>query len=101
MGRLTHGAEVEEQGQLPATGEPCTGLPQLVKESVGASLQRGQPCHRCVLQQAGAQRYGLWRGSRLEHLGGRDGVSTHSPKTEQDSRDGDLRDSLPSSRGVL
>lgn len=67
-GPSTCGAEVEEHGQLPAAGQPCVRLAQLVEEGVWAGLQRREPGGRRVLQQAGAQSDGFWRRARLKHL---------------------------------
>ena len=68
-GSLTNRAEVEEQGQLSAAGQAGAGLAQLVEEGVGAGLQRGQPRHGRVLQQARAQGDGLCGRAGLKHLG--------------------------------
>lgn len=61
-------AEVEEEGQVSPAGQAGAGLAQLVEEGVGTGLQRGQPGHRRVLQQAGAQGDGLRGRARLKHL---------------------------------
>ena len=70
-GSLTNRAEVEEQGQVSAAGQAGAGLVQFVEEGVGAGLQRGQPGHRRVLQQARAQGDGLCGRAGLKHLRGR------------------------------
>lgn len=61
--------EIEEWGEWAVVGELGSVTSQFIEEAVGAGLQRGQPRGRSVLQQAGAERDGLRRRSRFEHLG--------------------------------
>ena len=66
--KLTNGTEVKEEWQFSAAGQAGVGLAQLVEESVRTCLQRRQPCHWCVFQQAGAESDGLRWCTRLKHL---------------------------------
>ena len=66
--KLTALVEVEEGREGPPGGQGGAGLPQLVEEGVGAALQRGDALVRRVLQQPAAQRDGVGRRARSEHL---------------------------------
>lgn len=60
--------EIEERGKRAVVGELGSRTSQFIKEVVGTGFQRGEPRGRGVLQQARAERNGLGRRSRFEHL---------------------------------
>lgn len=66
---LTARTEIEERGERAVVGELGSRTSQFIEEAMGAGFQRREPRGGGVLQQAGAERDGLGRRSRFEHLG--------------------------------